>query len=454
MPTADRARQLFRGWGRTMPTAAEGRRITDAKDLHDAVVDPDDRGMIARGLGRAYGDAAQCAGGTVLEVRPMRGLRSLDLETGLVSAWAGTSLDDLMRWLVPLGWFVPVTPGTRLVTVGGAIAADIHGKNHHHSGTFVDHVTEISLQLPDGTVAEVSPSADPDLFWATAGGMGLTGLIISATFRMKPIATSRLLVDTDRTPDLDALMAMMLERDHEYDYSVAWIDLMATGAAMGRGVLDRGRFAERDELPAKLADDPLAFSPRVMAPAPPWVPPHLLNNLSIRAFNEVWFRKSPVHAEQRVQGITQFFHVLDMVDDWNRIYGRHGFLQWQPVIPYGEEDTLRYVIEQLSANQVTSFLAVLKRFGPANPGPLSFPSAGWTLALDIPGGIAGLGPLLDDLDERVADVGGRIYLAKDSRLRPELLPVMYPRLDEWRAVRERVDPHRVLQSDLGRRLGL
>lgn len=455
-PDIDRDdRRLFSGWGRTAPSAAAGHAVRDAKELAELVGDGPPRGLIARGLGRSYGDAAQCAGGEVLEFRPLCGLRSLDLGTGVVTAWGGTSLDELMRWLIPLGWFVPVTPGTRFVTVGGAIAADIHGKNHHSAGSFVDHVDEITLQLADGSLVDVSRTADAELFWATAGGMGLTGLVVAATLRMKAIRTSRLAVDTERTSDLDALMARMVESDDHHDYSVAWIDLTTTGTGMGRGVLDQGRFAEVDELPPALADDPLAFAPRVMAPAPPWAPPHLLNRFTVRAFNEVWYRRAPSRRRQgAIQGITEFFHPLDMVEGWNRIYGRHGFLQWQTVVPDRAEETVRHMVEQLSANKVTSFLAVLKRFGPANPGPLSFPSSGWTLALDIPGGLADLGPLLDRLDERVAEVGGRVYLAKDSRMRPELVPVMYPRLDEWRGVRARVDPDRVFQSDLGRRLAL
>jgi decaprenylphospho-beta-D-ribofuranose 2-oxidase len=457
MPVPEKAgeRRLFTGWGRTGPTAAEAHEIRDAKDLVERVGARPVRGLIGRGLGRSYGDAAQCAGGEVVELRGLRGLRSLDLTTGVVSAWGGTSLDELMRWLVPLGWFVPVTPGTRFVTVGGAIAADIHGKNHHSAGSFVEHVDEMNLQLADGSLVDVTPGSDPDLFWATAGGMGLTGLVVSATFRLKAIASSRLVVDSRRTPDLDHLMAHMVETDDHHDYSVAWIDLTATGARMGRGVLDQGRFAEVDELPAKAVDDPLAFTPRVMAPAPPWAPPHLLNPLTVRAFNEVWYRRAPARPRTAaIQTITEFFHPLDMVEGWNRIYGRHGFLQWQTVVPDEAGDTVRHMVEQLSTNRVTSFLAVLKRFGPANPGPLSFPTSGWTLALDIPAGMAGLGPLLDRLDERVAEVGGRVYLAKDSRMRPELVPIMYPRLDEWRTVRERVDPDRVLQSDLSRRLDL
>jgi decaprenylphospho-beta-D-ribofuranose 2-oxidase len=308
--------------------------------------------------------------------------------------------------------------------------------------------------VPSGEVVEVTPRQDPALFWATAGGMGLTGVIVDATFTCPPITTSRLRVDTLRTPDLDGVMAAMVADDDRYDYSVAWIDLIATGAAMGRSVLTRGWFATPEELEPADRDAPLAFDPKVRLAAPPWVPPGLLNRLSVRAFNELWFRKAPEHRTDEIQSIAEFFHPLDLVAGWNRIYGTRGFLQWQFVVPDAATETLRRIVGSLSSAGCTSFLAVLKRFGPSSPGHLSFPAPGWTLALDIPAGLAGLGPLLDTLDVEVADAGGRVYLAKDSRLDPRLVPVMYPRLDEWREVRAGVDPDGVLTSDLARRLDL
>ncbi|MFN8039388.1 MAG: FAD-binding oxidoreductase [Acidimicrobiales bacterium] len=446
-------RELLWGWGRTNPTAAEVIRAGGPDELVDALVTAPERGVIARGLGRSYGDPAQNAGGRVLLTTDAGQFR-LDPAAGTVTASAGASLDDLMRALVPRGWFVPVTPGTRYVTVGGAIASDIHGKNHHRKGTFTANVASLRLALPSGDVVEVGPDRDPDLFWATAGGMGLTGVILDATFRCTPIETSRLLVDTERAANLDEAVQMMIDRDEDYDYTVAWIDLMSRGSAMGRSVLTRGRFATLDELDAPMRRDPLAYRAGVLAAAPPGIPGGLLNKLTVKAFNELWFRKAPTQRFGELQTIPQFFHPLDMVDDWNRIYGPAGFVQWQYVIPFEATDTLRRTVDELSSAGCTSFLAVLKRFGPANPAPLSFPAEGWTLALDIPAGATGLAELLDRLDVQVADAGGRIYLAKDSRLAADLLPVMYPRLPEWLEVRERVDPHRRLRSDLGRRLGL
>ncbi len=446
------------GWGRTAPTAADVRRPTSSTELRRALPTRSVRGLLARGLGRGYGDCAQNSGGTVVETTDVDAFTIHDADpaddTVLVTAEAGASIDRLLHALVPQGLFVPVTPGTRYVTVGGAVAADIHGKNHHRKGSWCQHVISLHLQLASGEVVEVGPERDPELFWATAGGMGLTGVVLDATFRCPRIASSRLLVDTDRAADLDEVLALMATGDHAYDYSVAWIDLMAGGKATGRSVLTRGRFATAEEASAATGADPLAYRAGVLAPAPPWVPDGLLNKLTVRAFNELWFRKAPVSRRDELQTIPTFFHPLDMVGGWNRMYGPAGFLQWQFVVPFGSERALRRIVEELSRAGCTSFLAVLKAFGDGDPGPLSFPAAGWTLALDIPTGVRGLGPLLDRLDELVASEGGRVYLAKDSRLRPELVPVMYPRLDAWREVRRRVDPEGRITSDLARRLRL
>jgi decaprenylphospho-beta-D-ribofuranose 2-oxidase len=283
--------------------------------------------------------------------------------------------------------------------------------------------------------------------------MGLTGVILRARVRMKPIESSRIVVDTDRTPDLDSLMTMLTETDHLYDYSVAWIDCVAKGSRMGRSVLTRGRFARRDELPVRRQADPLRYSGSVKLSAPDVFPPGLLNLATVAAFNEVWYRKAPTAKRGQLQSIPTFFHPLDGVGAWNRIYGPRGFVQYQFTVPIGKEEALRNALVKISSSSHASFLAALKRFGEGSPGMLSYPSPGWTLALDIPV-VKGLAALLDQLDELVVDAGGRIYLAKDSRVRPELFEQMYPRLEDFRMVRKRVDPDGVFTSDLARRLFL
>ena len=448
------ARQrLLRGWGGTAATSADVIGLIDIDHVRETL-SSGTRGMLGRGLGRGYGDGAQNAGGTVVDATTSVGVVDFDPRSGRVTAKAGTSLDQLMIWLVPEGWFVPVTPGTRQVTVGGAIAADIHGKNHHQGGSWCNHLESFRLLVGTGEILDVDRETHPDIFWATAGGMGLTGVILDATFMMKAIESSRLVVDTDRAADLDAVMALMVEGDARYDYSVAWIDLVAKGKHLGRSVLDRGRFARLDELPAGAQRDPFAFESNSLATLPPLVPSGMLSRTSVRAFNEVWFRKAPVERRDNIQSITQFFHPLDMVSHWNRVYGPRGFLQWQYVVPDAATDVVRRTIESLSAAGCASFLAVLKRFGPGNEGHLSFPSSGWTLALDIPIGDPELPRMLDRLDRIIVEAGGRVYLAKDSRVSVELMAAMYPRVGEWRTIRDRLDPQGRVQSDLGRRLDL
>ncbi len=442
------------GWGRTSPSAAT---VVDVRadelgaGLLDELAAP--RGAIARGLGRSYGDPAQNGGGTVIRLSP--GPILLDPSAGSVTVGAGVSLDELLRHVVPRGFFVPVSPGTRFVTVGGAIASDIHGKNHHADRTFGTHVDAMTILLADGSCHSITAASHPELWWATIGGMGLTGIVLDATVRLLPIETSRCLVLTERIPDLDTLLDTMESGDHAYRYSVAWVDMVATGAHLGRAVLTRGEHASYDELVAERpaeADDPLAFSPPRLASVPSGGP-NVLNRLAVRAFNELWYRKAP-RSHLGLETITGFFHPLDMVGDWNRLYGRSGFLQYQFVVPFEAVETLRRIVTTVAASGHASFLAVLKRFGPESGGLLSFPTPGWTLTLDLPAGVDGLGDLVGRLDEMVLAAGGRHYLAKDATATPEIIRAGYPRLEEFIELRRRFDPTGRWASDQARRLEL
>ncbi len=452
-PDATR-RVTLTGWGRIAPTTAQLAGPADPADVAGLLRAAPSRGVIARGLGRSYNNAAQNDGGLVIETTRMNRITGLDAESGLATCEAGVSLEQLMIAGLPAGWFVPVSPGTRQVTVGGAIAADVHGKNHHRASSFACHVRSFDLLLPDGGQRRVTPESEPGLFWATAGGMGLTGIILRATVQLKRVETSRLRVDTVRTRDVDETMAYLTGTDDRYGYTVAWTDCLASGGALGRSVITSGDFAALGDLPPAARRDPLAFRPSARLGAPPVPASYLINRYTVALANEAWYRKAPRRREGEIQTIGAFFHPLDGIRNWNRVYGPAGFRQYQYVVPFGREAAVPRSLERISQARAPSFVTVLKRFGPGDPGFLSFPLPGWTLALDFPARTPGLPELLDWLDELVLEAGGRVYLAKDSRVSAQTLARMYPRLEEFRKLRAELDPTGVLASDLSRRLGL
>jgi decaprenylphospho-beta-D-ribofuranose 2-oxidase len=447
-------REKLSGWGRTDPTVADVAEPRSADEVAALVKSAPAAGIIARGLGRSYNNAAQNAGGLVLSTAAMNDTLSFDRESGVVTCEAGVSLEHLMTRLLSLGWFVPVSPGTRQVTVGGAIAADVHGKNHHSAGSFGRHVLSFDLLTADGDVRTVTPVSDPELFWGTVGGMGLTGIILRASVRMKRVETSRLIVDTVRTANIDDTMAYLASTDADYDYTVAWTDCLAARGSLGRSVVTSGDFATIGELRYRDRGRPLEFKPSALVGAPPGFPSGLINARTVALLNQAWFRKAPRRRTGEIQTIGQFFHPLDGIKNWNRLYGPAGFVQYQYVVPFGADDVVRRSLERISALRAPSFVTVLKRFGEGDPGLLSFPMPGWTLALDFPSRTPWLSQLLGELDEMVLEVGGRLYLAKDSRIPAELIPGMYPRYEDFRRLRATVDPGGVFRSDLSARLGL
>ncbi|MFC4944796.1 FAD-binding protein [Pseudonocardia sp. GCM10023141] len=445
----------LRGFGRTAPTRASVLLPRSADDVVAAIAAAGPRGVIARGLGSSYGDPAQNAGGTVLDMTGLATIHGIDPGTGIVVLDGGVSLDTLMRAALPHGLWVPVLPGTRQVTIGGAIGADVHGKNHHTNGSFGNHVLAMDVALADGTVRTLTPDGpDAELFWATVGGMGLTGIILRASVQLQRTESAYFVVDTDRTADLDELLVHLTDgSDDTYGYSAAWFDTTSTGAALGRAVLTRGSLAKADELPPKLRAEPLKFDAPQLLTFPDVFPNGLANRFTLRAFSELWYRKAPKRQRGSVQNITAFYQVLDVFGGWNRIYGSRGFLQYQFVVPMGEEAALRRIVEKIARSPFASGLNVFKRFGAGNAAPLSFPMPGWTITVDFPI-TAGLSRFCIELDELVLGAGGRLYLAKESRATGETFRRGYPRYDEWRKVRDSVDPTGVFTSDMARRLEL
>jgi decaprenylphospho-beta-D-ribofuranose 2-oxidase len=427
------------GWGGG-PAAAVSLITPDAPEALGEALQSVPGGAISRGMGRSYGDAAQLANGVVIDTTRLKGI-SLDSHTGSVTTGAGVTIGELLERVVPAGWMVPVVPGTQHVTVGGAIASDIHGKNHGVAGTFGNHVEQILLLTSAGEVRQLTP--EDRAFAATVGGMGLTGVICSARVRLRAIGGPLLAVDTDRVGSLEEALAALAAPGGPH--RVAWLDLL--GARPARGIVTRAEHVDGSHSRNGGA------TIRARATVPRGWPAGVLRPRTVRAFNALRYARAPHRERGRLQGIAHHMFPLDALERWPRLYGPAGFLQYQLVVPPGAERVLETVIERLNRARVPCYLAVLKDFGPASNAPLSFPLQGWTLALDLPRA-AGVEALLDGFDQLVAEAGGRVYLSKDARMKFGTLKAMYPRLAEWRAARDRADPRGLWRSDLALRVGL
>ena len=434
--------RVLSGWGRYPKSPC---RIVEAgAPAGLAALVAAESALIARGNGRSYGDAALNPAATLMMGRHDR-FMDFDRQSGRLTCEAGTLLADIVAALAPRGWFPPVTPGTKFVTVGGMIAADVHGKNHHGAGTFGAHLDHFDLMLADGSVATCSATRNADLFEATRGGMGLTGVIVNAAFRMLPIETPWVRQETLRADNLDQVMEQF-EASQDWTYTVAWIDCLARGRALGRSLLYRGEHARTGEAPA------CAPAVKRIRTVPVDLPGFALNRYSVAAFNHLYFRAG--RPGIRMVDLDTFFYPLDALSDWNRIYGRRGFVQYQCVIPKAfSRAGIGALLNAIGDSGAGSFLAVLKLFGGQSGGLLSFPMEGYTLALDFPMTHKTLA-LVRRLDAIVADHGGRIYLAKDSCSDAAMVQRGYPALDRFRAVRAAHDPVGKFSSLQSQRLGL
>ncbi|SFD86426.1 FAD/FMN-containing dehydrogenase [Lentibacillus persicus] len=439
------------GWGNFPKHTGFVYQPETVQDIQ-AILDDNDSSQIAYGLGRSYGDNALNENNGMLVLDHLNHMLAFDADTGLLTCEAGVSLSEIIDVFLPRGFFPPVTPGTKLVTVGGAIANDVHGKNHHTDGTFSEFVSSFDLLLASGQVMTCSRDENADVFWATVGGIGLTGIIVRATIQLMRVETSQIKATYEKADNLDEAFNRFQENDANYKYSVAWIDCLSTGDALGRSVLMRGDHAERSDLD-KGVRDPLALPKKPGLKVPMNAPSFALNYWSISAFNQLYYKS--YKNESKLVDLTSFFHPLDAIGDWNKLYGKNGFVQYQAVFPKDNapKEGIRQLLQKLSSEKRSSFLAVLKSSGKANDGLLSFPMEGYTLALDIPIK-RGLFSFLKELDDIVVSFGGRVYLAKDSTLDIETFHKMYPNWEEFMAVKQRLDPEGRFSSSMSRRLGL
>jgi FAD/FMN-containing dehydrogenase len=438
------------GWGANVRADCV---LREPETPGEAAAALDHAGTIARGLGRSYGDAALNDGGQVLGLRRLDRYLSFDAESGVLACEAGVTLEQIIRDFTPGGWFPMITPGTKYVTVGGCIANDVHGKAHHAQGCFSACVDALTVLLASGEVVRASRDENADLFWGTFGGMGLLGVVLTARLRLRRIETTYFRQKAVPVADLDAMLAALEDNDRTFPYSVATLDVTATGARLGRGVVSVGDHATRAELPPRLAADPLRVSGPPKVDVPFELPELTLNPLTIRVVNAL--------IQRRLRGAPPFghyegfFYPLDIIAHWNRGYGRRGFAQYQFVIPFADGPRrLRGILEAILSSRELPFLNVLKRFGRESGGVLSFPREGYTLAIDFPVR-ANTVSVLRRLDAMVLEAGGRVYLGKDSYLEAQSFRAMYPEaIDRWLEIKAKYDPEGVFTSDLARRVGL
>lgn len=415
------------------------------RELLEAAASNDVPDVIARGLGRSYGDAALNLNSGVVLLEKLNRFLGFDPQSGVLHAEGGVSLSTIVETFVPRGYFLPVTPGTRFVTLGGAIACDVHGKNHHTNGCLSEYVDEFDLLLASGEIISCSRTQNSDAFWATIGGLGLTGIIVTVKLRLMSIETAFMHVQSVRTADLDATLAR-LESSRNARYAVAWIDGLAGGKELGRGVCSTAEHASLDEVVGEPLD--VTFKRRKSVPRD--LPDFALNPVSVRAFNAGYYA---THGNgDSIESFGTFFWPLDAIENWNRIYGARGMVQHQCVLPFeSARSGLKLLLETISASGHAAFLGVLKIYGESNAAPLSFPMPGYSLALDFP-----VGPDIEaffrQLDKIVLDHGGRLYLAKDAITTSENVWQMYPRLGEFEAVKAKLDPTGRFQSSLSKRL--
>ena len=441
------------GWGGYLRHDCEVYRPEALLELQEIVGSGATGSLISRGRGRSYGDAAlNEREGVILHERLDR-ILDFDPETGTLHCEAGVTLAEVIDLFLPSGFFPAITPGTKNISLGGAIAADVHGKNHHRDGTISSQLVDFRLLTGQGEILTCSRSENTDVFWATLGGMGLTGCVLDLRFTLRRVETAYLHGDTVRTKSLDETLDQMMEHDRDYEYAVAWVDCITGRRSLGRSVLLRARPAAVSDLPNALQSAPLEVRRPLSLNFPFRLPEFFLNSMSMRLVNQVYYMKHKT--QSALIDCYRYFYPLDSVENWNRGYGRRGVLQYQLVLPLETcRDGILKVMGKVTAAGMASFVAVLKSTGPANPGPLSFPVEGVSLAMDFPNRGERLLTLLRELDEIVLENGGRTYLAKDSTLDAETFRQMYPRYEEFLEVKGRVDPDCRFSSSLARRLEL
>ena len=439
--------QRISGWGNYPKVNAQVFEPSSKEDF--VTIDSNFKSSIPRGAGRSYGDAS-LANNILLSSQLNRTI-GFDTQSGIFQCEGGKLLSDILDEIVPQGYFLPVTPGTKFVSVGGAIAADIHGKNHHVDGCFSEHVDSFKLLKADGGIATCSRTENSNLFWATVGGMGLTGFILQASFRLKKIETTKIAKRTIKCPNLNSLVEALIQFEN-YNYSVAWIDCDTSGKNMGKSILNLGEHASSEV--AESSGLSAFKTPKPLISLPFNLPNWTLNQLTVKAFNVLYYAKELKSDYESLTDFEPFFYPLDAIGKWNRLYGSNGFVQYQFVIPMQHADKgLHDIMKVITESGESSFLAVLKLFGEENEGWLSFPKRGVTLALDFRANQRTF-KLLDKLDKMVEEMDGRLYLAKDARMKADFFANGYANLERFKGLLKEIDPEgkfRSLQSD---RLGI